>query len=383
MAVFKRWKGKRITADHPNWDEAHWTVLFRVQGKRVWQAIPTARTKAQALSAESKLKEDAFNRTFGRGAKQIGLTEFFDTVYLPQATSYRDDASRGKLIKAYFKDTPLRDITTTEVERFLKSILGKKTKRLNPRSQATTNRYFSLLSGVFTCALKQQPRVVDYNPCSILDKPKERSRERYLTADEQPRLIDAMVDDLAFLITPLEIALNTGLRKEELLNITPADINLGGFSIFREGLEVLPNWLFIPKTKNGRERRIPMNSVVRDALRETAIGAKPDEIIFSFKRNGVSWSTIRRGFERACKAASIPHGQKISNGLIWHDLRRTFATRLRALGVHEYDIKDLLGHTIPGVTSAYARLIPDVLENAVQQLAETRGKVVSFERKVG
>ncbi|MBA3573191.1 MAG: hypothetical protein H0W34_14740 [Pyrinomonadaceae bacterium] len=81
--------------------------------------------------------------------------------------------------------------------------------------------------------------------------------------------------------------------------------------------------------------------------------------------------------------AKIPHGQKASGGIIWHDLRRTFATRLRALGIHEYDIKDLIGHTIPGVTSVYARHMPDVLENAVERLAETKGKVVKFERRVG
>jgi hypothetical protein len=30
------------------------------------------------------------------------------------------------------------------------------------------------------------------------------------------------------------------------------------------------------------------------------------------------------------------------------DLRRTFATRLRASGVHEYDLSDLLGHARTG-----------------------------------
>ena len=128
---------------------------------------------------------------------------------------------------------------------------------------------------------------------------------------------------------------------------------------------------------------MPMNSIVRELLRDASQGAKPDELIFTFERNGVSWSTIRSGFEAACEISKIPFGEKVSGGIIWHDLRRTFATRLRALGVHEYDIKDLMGHTIPGVTSVYARLTPEVLENAVEKLAETKGKVVKFERRVG
>ena len=66
-----------------------------------------------------------------------------------------------------------------------------------------------------------------------------------------------------------------------------------------------------------------------------------------------------------------------------HDLRRTFATRLRAHGVHEYDIQDLLGHSKPGVTTVYARATHAALEAAVQKLIEPIGQVVEFERKAG
>lgn len=49
-----------------------------------------------------------------------------------------------------------------------------------------------------------------------------------------------------------------------------------------------------------------------------------------------------------CEQAVIEAG--ISN-FHFHDLRHTFATRLRAANVHEYDIADLLGHsTTPGET---------------------------------
>jgi Phage integrase family len=58
-------------------------------------------------------------------------------------------------------------------------------------------------------------------------------------------------------------------------------------------------------------------------------------------------------------------GEAGLDDLTFHDLRRTFATRLRAAGVHEYDIADLLGHsTTPGdtrassVTRGYARAVP-------------------------
>jgi len=59
-----------------------------------------------------------------------------------------------------------------------------------------------------------------------------------------------------------------------------------------------------------------------------------------------------------------------------------FFTFLKQIRVHG-DIKTLLGHKIPGVTSTYARYTPQVLENAVELLAETKGRIVKFERRAG
>jgi integrase len=389
MPVYKRWKGQKIKPSHPNWDDARWTVEFRLQGKHIIQSVPTARTKAQALSAESQLREEAYNRRYGRGGKQIGFTEFVDKHYLPWAKgkkkSYYDDNNRAKVLKAFFKDDPIRDMGIFDVERLTSSLLGKKTRRGTPRKGATVNRYFSLLSKIFSRARVEN--LVDFNPCYGFEKETEKGRERYLTPDEQSRLKAHMVDDLEFLTKAIDISLNAGLRKSELMRLKPEHINFTGlpmfYSVDGNALEVYPGWVLVTKSKNKRPRQLPMNSIVRAALRDAVEGAEPDQAIFSYERNGVSLPTLRSGFEELCKRAKIVHGLTNSGGMIWHDLRRTFATRLRALGVHQYDIMDLLGHTIAGVTSGYARLTPDVLEKAVERLTETRGEVIRFERKVG
>jgi integrase len=103
--------------------------------------------------------------------------------------------------------------------------------------------------------------------------------------------------------------------------------------------------------------------------------------VFDYKQTGVSASTLRRGFEKACERAGIPFGLTVEGGVIWHDLRRTFATELRGRQVHEYDISDLLGHTIQSVTGTYARSTPEALEDAVNRLTEPRGAVIQFKRK--
>ena len=78
------------------------------------------------------------------------------------------------------------------------------------------------------------------------------------------------------------------------------------------------------------------------------------------------------------------HGQKVVGGVSWNDLRRTFATRLRADNVHEYDIKYLLGHAIDkGVTKRYERESLTSLRRAIETLNEPWGSVILFQRGVG
>jgi len=61
-------------------------------------------------------------------------------------------------------------------------------------------------------------------------------------------------------------------------------------------------------------------------------------------------------------------------------LRHTFATRLRGQAVHELDIMQLLGHSSIGVTAGYAHGMTNVIQRAVDKLAEPQGKVIEFAR---
>jgi site-specific recombinase XerD len=95
----------------------------------------------------------------------------------------------------------------------------------------------------------------------------------------------------------------------------------------------------------------------------------PDaEFVFDPKRMRRKRRQLMVYFERAVKEEGI-------SDYHFHDLRHTFATRLRAANVHEYDIADLLGHsTTPGelcnskVTRGYAHGILQRLRDAVNSL---------------
>jgi len=322
----------------------------------------------------------------------MGLSDFFDNNYLSwlqengSASAYRDALSRGKELKAFFKNQPLREISTRDCERF-KSMLGKaETSRNELRSGSTVNRYKALLSGVCKQAIKEG--LMDANPCSKIDDEPENSRARYLTMEEQIRLYAVLKDDLAFLEAPMTVSLGTGMRKViELLKLKVEQVNFSSRPVFypvRGGnVEISPNWLIVARGKRAKYRLIPMNSQVRDALSNLCRDRAPDEFVFDKAANEVNDYALRWGFEEACTRAELAYGETVPGGIIWHDLRRTFATRLRANGVHEYDISDLLGHSRPGVTQVYARSTRTVLEQAVEKLTEPWGQVIEFERRAG
>jgi hypothetical protein len=67
MAVWKRYNGKRIKGEGPK-GKGTWIVEFRLRGHYVKQAIPEARTKAEAEQAQTKIKRDIFDDKYNPAA---------------------------------------------------------------------------------------------------------------------------------------------------------------------------------------------------------------------------------------------------------------------------------------------------------------------------
>src|SRR5262249_48937259 len=175
-------------------------------------------------------------------------------------------------------------------------------------------------------------------------------------------------------------------RKSELLGLEFEHINFGQTSVFypvnSRVVEVRANHLLVVESKNSKPRSIPMNQAVRKTLCEIARDGSERSEGFSYSRNGVSDMTIREGVAKACYAGKIPYGQTKPGGIVWHDLRHTFATRLRELGVPAWEIMVLLGHSSVSMTASYAHSMPTVLQAAVERLTEGPGNVIPL-RKAG
>jgi hypothetical protein len=142
-----------------------------------------------------------------------------------------------------------------------------------------------------------------------------------------------------------------------------------------EHVNFIARTIFIARSKTGKTRTIPMNDIVFEELKALKQDAGTRDFVFSVSKTGVNIDSIKTGWRNACAAAGLVD-------LRFHDTRHTFATRLRANGVHEWDIRDLLGHTTTRMTSVYTHQTPANLCQAVNTLTQTKlGKVVRFKRR--
>jgi integrase len=189
------------------------------------------------------------------------------------------------------------------------------------------------------------------------------SRERFITAEEEKKLFAQLTGRRDHIRSVVTIALNTGMRRGEILGLQWEHANF------------LARTVFIARSKTGKTRTIPMNDIVFKELMTLKQDAGPKEFVFSNSRRRVNIDSIKTGWRNACAAAGLVD-------LRFHDTRHTFATRLRANGVHEWDIRDLLGHTTTRMTSVYTHQTPANLCHAVNTLGQCKpGKVVRFNRR--
>lgn len=160
----------------------------------------------------------------------------------------------------------------------------------------------------------------------------ETARHVYLTREQVRALAEAAggVEGDAILFAAL-----TGLRRSELLKLTPAMI-------------VDDCIMLDSHTKTGKPRAVPMPAQAARIARKRLPWVMTQD-------------SLRNAFERARLAVGLPHVRL-------HDLRHTYASWLIQGGQSLSAVQDLLGHTTPTMTRRYAHLAPEHLKRAVKGL---------------
>lgn len=331
-----------------------WYYDFMINHNRYVQVIPWARTQREALEAETKAKLEVYEGKFERRVVSVSLKEFFEQTFLPWSKtnkrSWRSDEWRGAELVKFFGNWRLNEISQLSIEKYKRQRLEGLTIRKTPRSPTSVNREIELLSRIFTFAIDMG--FANSNPCKRVKKFSVRGeRNRPLLPDEEARLMSFLTDDRAYLRPIVIIAIQTGLRKGELL------------SLKRTQVDFVRELIHVTNTKSGRDRFVPMNVVVRSELRKAAEASSADsEYLFANPTSGKPYVDIKKGFRSACDDAKI-------RDLRFHDLRHTFGTRLADSGASTRTIMDLMGHSQMATSARYTHATDHGKRRAVEALA--------------
>jgi integrase len=205
-------------------------VLSPNNQRRAYKALPTARTKTEAQEAERAELASIHQGTYGSAGSML-LSDFIDRYYLPWARTDKrsvvNDEAACKVIKRFFAKKSLGQIAPLLVEKF------KRERKLTPvgekkpreRAAASVNRELEILSKVFTMA--EDNGLVASNTCRKVNKLRQDNRRtRYLTMDEERRLIAALTGRRANLKPIVVLAINTGMRRGEILASDRKNVDL-------------------------------------------------------------------------------------------------------------------------------------------------------------
>lgn len=180
-------------------------------------------------------------------------------------SSLRDESSL-KHLSRFFGGKALSEISPFMVEKY------KLTRKEEKAGPATINRELGCLRHMFNMAIKwKKAQVNPVRDVKFLKEPKEK--DRILAEEEEAKLFEAVrTGHKAKHLEPIIItALNTGMRKGEILNLKWANVDLKSGVITVEG------------TKTGEIRKIPMNKKLTETLEDAKKDSKGDYV---FSGNG-------------------------------------------------------------------------------------------------
>jgi len=342
MKIFKRADNK-------------WVFDFTQKGKRYKRVIGSS--KREAEEAMAALKVDVIRERYGFGRKkpevlfETHADEFLKLYSKQNKRSWtRDEISLAHL-KEFFHGKRLSEITPDLIEKY------KLKRRADGMKPGTVNRERSCLVTCLQKAIEWQR--LEKNPALMVKKFREaNAKERILTIEEMKRLLDAASPELR---PVLIIALNTGMRRGEILGLRWRDVDF------------VKGFILIGDSKSGKPRRIPMNAVVFETLHEMNRG---QEFVFENPGTRTAVKDVKTAFKGACRRAEI-------KGLRFHDLRHTAASRMIELGADIVSVKEILGHASIQMTMRYCHPTDESKRRALAKLGEvfkeTRKDPVSVE----
>lgn len=313
-----------------------WAAWTDQNGKRHRRSTGTDDRKLAEALAAKWVQDDFLEDHFG---KKPDLP--FSEALLNYAKAKKRDNTKNFMAKtryrvrylaARFEGWNVSDFTYRNVQKFVD-------ERLETVSSAMCLADLAIVRAAINQARREER--TDFVPNFPKLKP-SKPRNRWLTFEEEDRLIEAAANHLKPLI---RFAVDTGGRRSELCGLDWRNVDLASRRVT------------FTETKNGEDRSVRLCERAFRTLLD--LGPKDSGPVFTW--GGKAVKDMRSSFASACEKAGLENFR-------FHDLRHTFASRLVQGGVPLYEVMNLTGHKSLSMVQRYAHLAPDFQDAAIRVL---------------
>jgi len=238
--------------------------------------------------------------------------------------SYRNSMD---ILKEVLPDMPVKDISKNIIRQKVEPYLYQK------YADASVNHYMRDIRVFFSYLVDNG--FIEDNPLSGMVKRNRRKIPRYLKKHEIQKIDEVLEHFPSHYRDIIFLALNTGLRRDELFRLRESNVDLNNNRLIFVG-------------KGGKERVVPLSKNARKII-ERRMGHK--RIFYEVEHPDTLWHIWNKVAKKAGVKARF------------HDLRHTFAHEFLKQGNSIRSLMEIMGHEDIQTTMQYAVFTSEDIEN--------------------
>jgi integrase len=310
---------------------------------------------------ENETVSDAVDR-FLEAKERDGLQESTLDGYEYKLNNFVGHTPTGAMV---------RDVQPDHVHSYIHARVNEGQANESEPSNATKRSRYRHVRAFFSWAVENE--LVDESPVDDVSKPRKEEKEKaFLKPDDIKRILRAVdahrqmregepgpTPRDTWLKEMIRVAVGTGLRRGELLNLRWGDVDLESGRLVvrnRDGFTA----------KNGRERTVPLRGDALETLRamkEDRSTLDNDPVFVGANDDVPKPDRVSKRFKFYVRKAGLSDREELS----FHSCRHTTGSWLSMQGVPLRVISEILGHSSTQVTEMYSHLSPDVMDRAMEE----------------
>ena len=319
---------------------------IRIKDKRIRRSLKTE-NRNEALARYAPLREKLLEKHLGEKVKFSDFCEqYLEWAWSSKPKIALKEKQRLLKIESFLTQQGIKyldDITPYHIEQLKADLLARGLKK------STVNGWLQILRGMFYRAIDWEVYTKP-NPLKKVRFFKPQSAVQGLSKEEIARVLEAARTISESPLSAIQVcfydvvvlALNTGLRRSELLNLKWKDIKDDSLRI---------------KGKGDKFRDVPLNSTAKEIIMKQQ---RRDEFVFNVpNRNNAT--VLHNTTRKVSRISGVDFHL--------HLCRHFMASKLLELGIDIVTVGGILGHSQIATILLYTHTSKEKMKNAIDKLS--------------